>query len=478
MNVPIGRLYVLVVMLFAILVAFTSYWSVFAAEDLRDNEANRRPLLEQQRVARGEIRTVDGELLAVSEPQGRGGRRVFVRSYPEGPLFGHPVGYDFVDRGRTGIERSENDVLVGRTNEFSTILEELEGRADEGSNLTVTLDAAAQRVATQGLAGRPGSVVAIEPATGAVRAMVSVPGFDPNLVRVQEEFEALNQAEGSPLFNRATQSSYPPGSTMKVVTAAAALDSGEFEPDSIVNGDSPKEISGVELNNFANQSFGDITLTTALTNSVNTAWAQVAEDLGGDVLFEYMDRFGFNALPPLDYPPQQMRASGVYRNSTKLLDDPDEVDIGRVAIGQERLEVTPLQMAMVTATIANGGELAQPTFLQEVTDPDGRVTEELDPQIERRVVSEQSAAQLTAMMADVVREGTGTAAALTGVDVAGKTGTAEVNIQRDINQPWFIGFAPVENPQVAVAVTVERSAGTGGVVAAPIARDVMEELLR
>ncbi len=475
MNVPIARLYVLVVALFAALIAFTSYWSVFAAGDLRDNVANRRPLLEEQRIKRGEIRTVDGELVAVSEPDGAGNSRTFVRSYPEGELFGHPVGYDFVDRGRSGIERSENDVLVGRENEFATILERLEGRTQEGSNLTVTLDAGAQRVATQGLAGRAGSVVAIEPATGAVRAMVSVPSYDPNLIR--NRFAALNEAPGSPLFNRATQSSYAPGSTMKIVTAAAALDSGEFEPDSIVNGDSPKEISGVELNNFGNQSFGDITLTTALTNSVNTVWAQVAEDLGGDTILDYMDRFGFNSKPPLDYPPDQMLASGVYEDG-RLIDDGDEIDAGRVAIGQERLAVTPLQMAMVVATVANGGELAQPTFLQQVTDPDGRVTDELDPKIERRVISGESAEQLATMMADVVRGGTGTAAALVGIDVAGKTGTAERDVQQSVNQPWFIGFAPVENPQVAVAVTIERSAGTGGSVAAPLARDVMAELLR
>ncbi len=318
-------------------------------------------------------------------------------------------------------------------------------------------------------------MVAIEPATGAVRVMASVPGYNPNQIR--NRFQTLNEAPGSPLFNRATQSSYAPGSTMKVVTAAAALDSGEFEPDSIVNGDSPKEISGVELNNFGGQSFGDITLTTALTSSVNTAWAEVAEDLGGEVMLEYMDRFGFNAKPPLDYPPDQMLASGVYKRG-RLVTDGDDIDVGRVAIGQERLAVTPLQMAMVVATVANRGELAQPTFLQEVTDPDGRVTDELDPQIERRVISTESADELTSMMADVVRGGTGTAAALAGIEVAGKTGTAERDVQQNINQPWFIGFAPVENPQVAVAVTIERSPGTGGAVAAPIARDVMAELLR
>ncbi len=475
MNPPIGRLYLLLLVLFASLVGFTSYWSVFAAEDLRSNPANRRPLLEEQRIARGEIRTVDGVLIARSLPAQAEGAPTFVRTYPEGALFGNPVGYSYVRRGRVGIERSENEVLIGRENEFVSIIEQLEGASQEGSNLTVTLDDGAQRVATQGLAGRRGAVVAIEPATGAVRAMVSVPGYDPNLI--PEQFRSLTQAPGSPLFNRATQSTYQPGSTMKVVTAAAALDSGEFTPDSIVNGDSPKEISGVELSNFGNRSFGDVTLTTALTNSVNTVWAQVAEELGGSTMLDYMDRFGFNSKPPLNYPREQIHASGVYRGD-ELLTSADQIDIGRVAIGQERLEVTPLQMAMVSATVANRGELMRPTFLQEVTDPDGRRTDELEPKRESRVISEDSAEQLAEMMAGVVREGTGTAAALAGVDVAGKTGTAEIDPAAGVNQAWFIGFAPVESPRVAVAVTVERTLGTGGAEAAPIARDVMAELLR
>jgi peptidoglycan glycosyltransferase len=473
-NAPITRLYVLVLVLFATLVAFTSYWSVFAADDLRNHVANRRPLLEEQRIKRGEIGTTDGVLVARSLPEGSGSDRIYVREYPQGEMFGHPVGYSYVQRGRSGIERSENDVLVGRENEFVSILDQIEGAAQEGSNLTVTLDAGAQSVATGALAGRNGAVVAIEPQTGAVRAMAAVPRYDPNLI--PDAFAELNSAGDSPLFNRATQSGYPPGSTMKVVTAAAALDSGEYDPDSIVNGDSPKRISGVPLNNFGNQSFGDIDLTAALTNSVNTVWAQVGEDLGAETILEYMDRFGFNAKPPLDYPPDQMLASGVY-DGDELLTSADEIDIGRVAIGQERLRVTPLQMAMVVSAVANGGELMQPTFLQQVTDPDGRVSDELDPQAESRVMSEEAADELAEMMSSVVEEGTGTAAALAGIDVAGKTGTAEINPAANVNQAWFIGFAPVDDPQIAVAATVERTSSTGGEVAAPIARDVMAELL-
>jgi peptidoglycan glycosyltransferase len=473
-NAPILRLFTLLLALFAALVGFTSYWSVFQVEELEGKSDNRRTLIEAQGVPRGTITTVDGTLLAESIGQGTGNQRVFTRSYPTGSLFGNPVGYAFVELGSTGIEQSENDVLTGRENEFATLIDELRGVAEEGSDLTVTLDAEAQRVATEGLAGRPGSVVALEPSTGAVRAMVSVPGFDPN--QVPQTFNELSQDEAAPLLNRATQSPYPPGSTMKVVTAAAALDSGEFTPGTVLSGASPQEIGGVPLENAGGEQFGDIDMTTALTHSVNTYWAQVGEQLGNDVMFEYMDRFGFNQDPELDYPDDQMAASGVYEGGD-LLGPGDAIDIGRVAIGQERLLVTALQMAQVAATVANDGVLMEPTFLQEVKDPDGRTTDELDPDEQTRAISDETAAQLTEMMTLVTEEGTAAGLTVQGVPFAGKTGTAEINLA-GLNQPWFIGFAPADDPQVAVAATIERCQGCfGGEVAGPIATRVMETLL-
>jgi peptidoglycan glycosyltransferase len=471
MNAGIVRLFGLVVVLYGVLVGFTSYWSVFDAEGLEQNLANRRPLLEQQRIHRGEIRTRDGELIAVSNPRGSGAERVFVRSYPEGELFGHPVGYSFVQRGQTGVERSHNDELVGEESEFLSILDQIRGHRQEGDNLISSIDADAQRVATNALGGRAGSVVAIEPQTGLVRTLVSVPGYDPN--QVPEEFAALNRASGSPLFDRATQSGYPPGSAFKVVTASAALDSGEFTPDSVLNGDTDVKISGVPLSNAGGESFGQISLTDALTNSVNTVWAQVGERLGDDTLYKYMSRFGFNRVPELDYPKQQMAASGVF-DGNRILTAGDRVDIGRVAIGQERLKVTPLQMAEVAAAVSNEGELMRPRLWERVIDPDGRTVAKLRPQKQAEVMKEETARTLAGMMSNVVQEGTGTAAALAGIDVAGKTGTAERGTS---NQAWMIAFAPVDDPQVAVAVTVEKTTGSGGTVAGPIAKQVMESLL-
>jgi peptidoglycan glycosyltransferase len=306
-----------------------------------------------------------------------------------------------------------------------------------------------------------------------VRVMVSFPQYDPN--EVPEDFARLNRDDDAPLLNRATLGRYAPGSTFKVVTAAAALDSGQYTPDSVVNGSSPVEISGVPLFNSGGASFGQITLTEALTNSVNTVWAQVGEDLGLRTMARYMERFGFYVKPPLDYPPEQRLASGEYKANDLLSPTSNLIDVGRMAIGQDKLQVTPLQMAMVAAAVANRGMLVRPHLTDRIIDPDGRVSDDIGTTPFHRVMKSGTAATLTEMMSNVVREGTGTAAALSGIEVAGKTGTAERG--DGTNQVWFIGFAPLDDPQVAVAATVERSDGQGGTVAAPIAKAVMEALL-
>jgi penicillin-binding protein A len=490
-NAPIVRIFAVMLLGFAALVYFTSKWSVFDADALEDKTQNRRPLIQEQQIPRGDIRTIDGVLVAESLPSGPGKNPVYIRQYPQGSLFGHPVGYSFVDVGRTEIELSENDLLIGEENEFQTIIDQLRDVPQEGADITLTIDAEAQRIATEGLESAVtanagafpevgGALVAIEPSTGAVRAMASVPGFDPNAIENEDEFKRLNRLGNAPLVNRPTQSVYPPGSTMKVVTAAAALDSGEITPDTVINADSPKEISGVPLENAGGEPFGDITATVALTNSVNTYWAQVGERLGTDTMVEYMKRFGFYADPELDFPADRMAASGVINNQGELVED--DFDVGRVAIGQGGEEgqalASAMQMAQVAGAVGNGGVLMEPTFLQEAKDPDGRTIEELDPEEQNRVISEETAATLTEMMTNVTREGTASDLSVGGVEFAGKTGTAEINVQEGINQPWFMAFAPAQDPQIAVAATIERCNGCFGAdVAGPIATAVMESLL-
>ena len=491
MNTPIVRLYALILLLFAALVGFTSYWSVFDSTTLKDETANRRPLIEEQTVQRGTIKTADGVTVAESSPEGGGNPPIYVRHYPQGSQYGNPVGYSFVQVGQVGIESSENAVLTGERNEFTSILDQLRGVPQEGDNITLTIDSRLQQVATDalqqeiasnGIQGAGGAAVALDPSTGAVKAMASVPGYDPNTVKNADVFKQLNkESSGAPIVNRATQSVYPPGSTMKVVTAAAALDSGEFTPSSVLSGASPQNIGGVPLFNAGDEPFGDIDMTTALTHSVNTYFAQVGEKLGTDTMVQYMKRFGFYQDPELDYPDRQMAPSGPYNSDRNLVTS--GFDVGRVAIGQGGAEgqdlTTPMQMAEVAATVANGGRLMQPTFLQQVSDPDGRVTKKLTPHVQSTAISPQTAAQLTDMMTHVTQEGTAANLSLaSGTTFAGKTGTAEIDVDAGINQPWFIGFAPADNPQIAVAATIERCQSCFGAdVAGPVVTQVMDAAL-
>ncbi|MEA2378097.1 MAG: penicillin-binding protein [Thermoleophilaceae bacterium] len=480
MNAQIRNVYGMFIVLFALLVGFTSYWAVLDAKGLEENPNNRRALIEEQTIPRGLIFARDGRTkIAINRSERRGDARVFVREYPERGKFAHPIGYSFIRNGRRGLEASRNDDLAGKKNEFESIFAGLEGRAREGNDVVTNLDVAGTDAAVAGLAGRKGAVVAIEPQTGKVRVMVSIPEYDPNLIPT--DFRALDTDPNKPTFNRSTQELYPPGSTFKVVTATAGLDTGKVTPETIIDGSSPKEISGVPLENSGGQSFGPISLTDALTNSVNTVFAQIGERVGRQTLVEYMKRFGFFADPQLDYPENQMIPSGIRRNGTEYVQD--GFDAGRVAIGQGgsegAVEATPLQMAEVAAAVANGGRLMKPRLTDRIVGKDGRVKERIQPDLQSEVMKPETAAQLTEMMGRVVEEGTGTAAALAGIRVAGKTGTAEVGANREFTQPWFICFAPIDNPRLAVAVTLERQpAGSqGGTVAAPIARSVLEAML-
>jgi peptidoglycan glycosyltransferase len=475
-NAPIRRLYALFLVLFGVLVYFTSKNAVFDAQALRDNTLNRRALLEEQRIHRGTIRAADGTVVARSVKQ-RGG--VYSRRYPTTGLFAHAIGYSFTTLGRAGLERSRNDDLIGKNNELTSILDELRGKRQTGDALRTTLDPQAQRVAYQQLAGRKGAVVALDPRTGAVQVMASEPTYDPNLLRSPKTYSRLAKDNANkPLVNRATQFGYAPGSTFKVVTATAAIDSGEYSASSTVDGKNGVKISGVPLQNDFNQSFGPIDLATALEKSVNTVYAQVGEKLGKRTMREYMNRFGFNRKPQLDYPKEQMSASGEYYKGRLISPLSPRVDVGRMAIGQDKLAVTPLQMAEVAAAVANGGKLMKPHMTDRVVDTDGRTVQRITPEVQSTVMKSSTASTVTAMMERVVQSGTGTQAQIPGVRVAGKTGTAETQIGRTINNVWFIAFAPADNPRVAIAVTMQGQPGFGGDVAAPVAKAVMESLLK
>jgi penicillin-binding protein A len=469
-NEKIHNLFALVILLFLALVFATSWWTVdeLGAEGLKDNTHNRRQLLEQMQHPRGLITAADGTVLARNRRTGTGETKRYYRSYPQGGLFSHEVGYYFVSKGAAGLEKEYDDQLAGRQNEFASTIDQLLGHRQEGEDIRTTLDVRGQRTALQALAGRRGSVVVLEPNTGRVRVMANEPGYDPNRITAKG---GIGGAAST--LNRATQGRYPPGSTFKVVTASAAVDSGRYKPDSFINGKSPKVISGVPLRNFGDENYGAISLTDSLTHSVNTVFGEIGEKLGRDTLLKYMRRFGFQRKPPMDYPNDEMIASGAF----PLKACGGGIDFGRVAIGQEcHLFATPLQMAAVAATVANGGVRMQPQLVERIVAKDGRVKQSFRPKKAADVMSRRSAAQVGQMMQHVVEEGTGVAARLEGISVAGKTGTAEIPGTTE-NQVWFICFAPADKPRLAVAVTIERTQGEGGTVAAPIAKQVLQSML-
>jgi peptidoglycan glycosyltransferase len=470
-NASIAKLFGVVVVLFALLVGWTSRWTVFDASSLAANQLNRRTLVDELRIRRGRLIADDGTVLArsVAAPQ-----QTWTRTYPTTTLFAQPVGYFNALQGQAaGLERSRTPELQGIQTGLSSVFGQLGGSQRVGDDVYTTLDPKAQRLAQQLLAGRAGAVVALNPQTGAVKVLYANPSYNDN--------HPLSTAGGASTFNRATQSSYPPGSTFKVVTVTAAIDSGRYTPNSIVNGKSPVTISGVPLNNDNNQSFGPIDLTTALTYSVNTVWGQVAESLGRGTMTRYMKRFGFYAKPPIDLPPGELNASRPQApNGSFYRPGSPSEDIGRIAIGQGGLLVTPLQMAMVASAVANGGRLMAPRLTARAVDQTGRTVETVHPSVYRQVMKASTASEVAQMMKKVVDEGTGTPAQLgSGITFAGKTGTASVGTTgSNLTQPWFIGFAPIQNPKVAIAVTIERSqGGFGGTVAAPIAKAVVQQLL-
>ncbi|HEY7961603.1 MAG TPA: penicillin-binding protein 2 [Solirubrobacteraceae bacterium] len=481
MNRPIVRLYLLVVVLFALLVAFTSRWTIFEASSLRANTLNKRGVLEQERIDRGRILAADGTVLARSV---RGVEGTYTRTYPPGEEFAAAIGYSYTDLGQAGLESFRNAPLSGRaSNELQGILDQLQGSRPQGEDVVTTLDPVAQRTAIAALGEHSGAVVALDPRSGAVRVMASTPGFDPNALRSRTSYARLTrETQGNPpaksLLNRATQYGYAPGSTFKVITATAAIDSGQFTPSSTVSGRNGVVISGLALQNDNGENLGQITLTQALARSVNTVWAQVAERLGKRTLARYMNRFGFDRKPQLDYPAGQMSSSGEYLGARLLAPTSPRVDVGRMGIGQDRLRVVPLQMAEVAAAVADHGTLMVPHLTDRIVDADGRTVARVGPRVQAQVMKPSTAAAVTAMMEAVVNEGTGVPAQIPGVQVAGKTGTAETQIGTAINNVWFIAFAPAANPTVAIAVTLKGVPGQGAAFAAPVARQVMEALLR
>jgi len=493
-NRQITRVAVTAVALLGVLIVGATYWQAWAAPGLADKQDNKIQLVAEFSVKRGKIYAAGGRtVLADNVKRKVGGQTLYFRRYPQHGLAAHIVGYSTQARSRAGLESSENDFLTGSNTNLSTVLDttfdKLKGATVKGNDLHLTLRPGAQRVAMNALGGKCGAAVAIEPRTGRVLVSASSPTFDPNLIEGRYAEAARPKFGCPPFVNRAQGTPgtppsgvYIPGSAFKVVTAAAALDSGRYTVDSSFNDPGYCIEYGKQVTNFADQSgpevFGTVNFVQALEHSINAVFCEIGKALGARKILDYSKRFGFYSVPPLETPTNERAASGLYNKGKLFYPKNDfQVDPGRLAFGQERLQVTPMQMAMVTATIANGGLLMRPYVVERVVAPDGSTVTETKPDVLGRAIKESTANDLTKMMEAVVQGGTGTAAQIPGVRVAGKTGTAETGANH-VNTTWFISFAPADDPKVAVAVALENQSATGGTTAAPIAKSIMEALLR
>jgi peptidoglycan glycosyltransferase len=469
------------------LVIGTTYWQTWARPGLAARQDNEIQRVQEFQVKRGLI-LAPGRVLARNRAVRRGGRTLYFRRYPQGRLAAHVVGYSTVSRARAGLEKSLNGVLTGTEGNLANLVErqldDLRNEPIVGDTVVTTLDLPAQQVAFEQLGRRCGAVTAIDPRSGKLLVMASSPSYNPNLV--ESDFGRIGAITAdcrpaAPLVNRASQGLYPPGSIFKVVTASAALSSRRWEPSSTFVDPGYCIAYGKRVNNFdTSRPFGRVDLATALQYSVNSVFCNIGKALGAKRILDQAKRFGFYERPPLETPESERYPSGLYRNGDLWYPERNsDVDAGRMAFGQERMLVTPLQMAMVAGGIGNAGIVMRPFVVEKLVSPKGLTVDRTRPQRLDRAVGPVDARDVQDMMVRAVQSGTGTAAQIPGYRIGGKTGTAETGVAGR-NTTWFIAFAgrPGERPEVAIAVVLENQSLTGGATAAPIARAVMEALLR
>jgi penicillin-binding protein A len=492
-NRQLLHLSVASIVLLAALVVGTTYWQTWAVAGLRDRQDNAIQQVAQLSIARGLIRVSNGEIVAANRRKRLAGQTFFFRRYPQNGLVSNIVGYSTSAGTRTGLEQSLDDYLTGAnsnlSNAFQGELDRLGGSTVHGNSVQLTIKPAAQRLAQQLLGNRCGAVVAMNPRTGEISVMATSPTYNPNWVSTKGGYAKILKRRGacgdaSALVNNATAGLYTPGSTFKLVTAAAALDTGTYNPNSTFYDPGYCIEYGKKVSNALNpdqngpEAYGNVTLTQALAHSINAVFCKIGQRLGAKTVLDYTKRFGFYSTPPLETPSSERAPSGLYQGHRLYWPkDFNAVDPGRLAFGQERMVATPLQMLLVASAIANGGVVPRPYLVRRIVGPNGATISATKPQMLGRAIKPRTASELTQMMEGVVQGGTGTAAQIPGVPVAGKTGTAETNIPNTYNA-WFVSFAPANNPRVAVAVVLEKQPnGFGGSVAAPIAKAVMEKLL-
>jgi penicillin-binding protein A len=472
-NKAMSRVFIVTVVLFVALIANLTWIMAVRAQWFQDRPENKRSIAKEMKIKRGDILGYDGSVIAGTDRKSG----YYYRDYPSGTVAPQLVGYDSVTYGRSGIEAQLNDQLTGQSTDLGVQnwVDKLLGRRPQGANVKLTLVPGVQKVAQQELQGKKGAIVVLDPKTGALIASASAPTYDP--ANLEAQWARLSKDTDAPLLNRPTQGLYVPGSSFKVVTGSAGLDTGKVTPDTPFVDTGTYVVFGGKVTNYGGEVYGANTFTEAMTFSINTTFAKVGNTLGKKRLIAGAQRYGFYQTPPLPLPAGEVVPSGRYGKNGLLPPTAfmDPLDVAWAACGQERMLATPLQMALVAGGVANGGRVMKPYYLQEVVAPDGHVVQKAQPEQWLVATKAATASQLNTMMQSVVNAGTATNAALQGIQVAGKTGTAEKG--DGTNLAWFIGFAPAEDPQVCIAVVIEDTQSTGGEAAAPLAAAVMKTAL-
>lgn len=459
---------VVVSVLFLSLIAYLSYFELFAKDRIITSPYNRRQWAREESTLRGSILDRNGTVLASS----RISEDKQVREYPFGPLYSHIIGYSSRTYGKSMLEAQYNQYLLN-ISDFSTVFDikdKLSGDKKAGNNLYITIDHNLQTTANSLLEGKQGAVVAIEPKTGEILAMVSKPDFDPNSQAISDHWTQWVESKEAPFLPRATQGLYAPGSTFKTMIGAAAIENGlggmTIEDKGTVT------IEGKEFRNFGGAAYGALDMRKAMAVSSNTYFSQLGVELGSKNIQDMTERIGFGKLIPFDLTVE--KSLFPYKTMGK-------VDMAAVGIGQGKTLVTPLHMAMIAAGIANEGSMMKPLLVDRIVKQEDTLVKQAKPGEFLRMMKPDTARSMKEMMEGVVSSGTGGNAAISGVRVAGKTGTAENELtgrEKNKEHAWFIGFAPAENPRIAVAVILEYSGSTGGQAAAPIAGDIMAAWLK
>lgn len=447
--------------LFISLILYISHFQIFTADKVVTNSYNKRQWINEESVLRGDITDRKGVVLVSSEKTDK----TQIRNYKYGKIYSHIIGYSYKEYGKSGIEATFNKELLASNdlNPIGDLKNILTDGEEVGNNVVLTIDHDIQSYAYKLLGSRKGSIVLMNPKTGEIYSMVSSPSFNPSTLK--ENWDDIVANEDSPLLNRATMGMYTPGSIFKVITATAALENKNIDETYDCKGSI--DIEGYVLNDYKGKAHGEVDLKEALSQSCNVAFSQIGLDMGDEKLRKTAEKYMLNANIPFDL----RTAKSIFPGRIE-----SKPELGASSIGQGKILVTPLNMAMVASAVANQGDMVKPVLVKEIVNSKNRVLKKNRTEFLSKATSVEYSEQLKAMMIEAVEKGTGRNARIKNIKVAGKTGTAQNETGKE--HAWFIGFAPADDPLLAVAVVVENSGKTGGTEAAPIARDLMKKAMQ